>query len=48
MGDHNILSPRGEVEKVPAEILVSGQQAPNLEEVFQTIEQIAAQAAQPK
>jgi hypothetical protein len=40
--------PRGEVEKVLAEILVSGQQAPNPEGVPQTTEQIVAQAAQSK
>jgi len=37
-----------EVEKSLAEILVSGQEAPNPEGVLQTIEQIVAQTAPPK
>ncbi len=36
--------PGSEVEKVLAEILVSGQQAANSQDVFQTIKQIMAQA----
>jgi hypothetical protein len=40
--------PGGEVEKILAEILVSGQEAPNPEGVVQTIEKIMAQAARPK
>jgi hypothetical protein len=40
--------PDGQIEKVLAEILVSGQQAANSQDVFQTIEQIIAQAIPPK
>jgi len=40
--------PHGEIEKVLAEILVSGQDAPNSEGMLQTIEQIVAQAVRPK
>jgi hypothetical protein len=40
--------PGSQLEKVLAEILVSGQQAPNPQDVFQTIEQIMAQAVRPK
>jgi hypothetical protein len=40
--------PRGEVEKVLAEILASGQEAPSYQEMLQRIEQIMAQAASPK
>jgi len=41
-------STRGEVEKVLAEIVVSGQHARNSEDLFQTIEQIVARGALPK
>jgi len=40
--------PGSQVEKVLADILVSGQRAPNPQDVFQTIEQIMAQAVRPK
>jgi hypothetical protein len=40
--------PRSEVEKMLAEILVSGQEARNPESVLQTIEQIMARAVRPK
>jgi hypothetical protein len=42
------VAPRGEVEKVLAEILISGQQAPNPEGVLQTIDQMMAQVVRPK
>ncbi len=40
--------PAVRVEKVLAEILVSGQHARNSEDLFQTIEQIVARGALPK
>jgi hypothetical protein len=40
--------PRGGVEKVLAEILISGQRAPNPEGVLQTIDQMMAQVVRPK
>src|SRR5258708_11905756 len=42
------IAPRGEVEKVLAEILVCGQQAANSQDVLQMIEQIVAQAVRSK
>ena len=40
--------PRGEVQKVLAKIRVSGKEAPNLQDVLQTIEQIMARAVRSK
>jgi hypothetical protein len=40
--------PGSKIEKVLAKILVSGQQAPNPQDVLQTIEQIMAQAVRLK
>jgi hypothetical protein len=41
-------STHGEAQRVLVEILAAGQQAPNPEEVLQTIEQMIAQVVRPK